>query len=202
MSKDACQNQHEQGNQDLLTRHEMLSTQDLKCARLRHFRRRQMSLRYRHSICSPISSKDDHQNQTPMTVEFLSKITPAVNKTNENEKLEYNELEITSCLDSLKKNPTESINVKFNQSSIINKANDDISAFGDDEVLRFLEAEHSINFSIEATGQSVSEEQPSDRHFREFLSSVSGNNCQETNKEDKSLICQRDSIRFLDAIFC
>ena len=38
--------------------------------------------------------------------------------------------------------------------------------------------------------------------MREFLSSVSGNNCQETNKEDKSAICQRDSIRFWDVIFC
>ena len=162
----------------------MLSTQDLRCARLRHFRRRQMPLRYRHSISSPISIKDDHQNQTPMTVEFLSKITPAVNKTNETEKLEYNELEITSCLDLQKENPTESINVKSNQSSIINKANDDISPFRDDEVLRFFEAEHSINFSTEATGQSLSEEQLSDQHFRQFLSSVSGNSCQETNRED------------------
>ena len=154
-----------------------------------------MPLRYRHSIGSPISIKDDHQNETPMTVEFLSKISPAVNKTNETEKLEYNELEMTSSLDLQKENPTESINVKSNQSSIINKANGNISAFGDDEVLRFFEAERS-NFSTEATGQSLSEEQPSDQHFREFLSSVSGNNCQETNREDKSVISQRDSIRF------
>ena len=99
LSKDVCQNQHEQGNQDLMTRHEMLSTQDLRYAPLRHFRNRQMPVRYRHSMGSPISIKDDHQNETPMTVEFLSKISPAVNKTNETEKLEYNELEISSCLD-------------------------------------------------------------------------------------------------------
>ena len=58
-----------------------------------------MPVRYRHSMGSPISIKDDHQNETPMTVEFLFKISPAVNKTNETEKLEYNELEISSCLD-------------------------------------------------------------------------------------------------------
>ena len=50
-----------------------------------------MPLRYRHSIGSPISINDDHQNETPMTVEFLSKISPAVNKTNKTEKLECNE---------------------------------------------------------------------------------------------------------------
>ena len=50
LRKDVCQNQLEAGNQDLLTKHEMLSTQDLRYARLRHFKRRQMPLRYRHSI--------------------------------------------------------------------------------------------------------------------------------------------------------
>ena len=50
LSKDVCQNQIEAGNQDLLTKHEMLSTQDLRFSRLRHFKRRQMPLRYRHSI--------------------------------------------------------------------------------------------------------------------------------------------------------
>ena len=50
LRKDVCQNQIEAGNQDLLTKHEMLSTQDLRYARLRHFKRRQMPLRYRHSI--------------------------------------------------------------------------------------------------------------------------------------------------------
>ena len=82
-----------------------------------------------------------------------------------------------------------------------NKANYDIFAFGDDEVLHFFEAERSINFSTEATGQSLSEEKPSDQLLREFLSSVSGNNCQKTNRKDKSVICQRDSIRFCDVIF-
>ena len=50
-----------------------------------------MPLRYRHSIGSPISINDDQQNETPMTVEFLSKISPAVNKTNKTEKLKCNE---------------------------------------------------------------------------------------------------------------
>ena len=50
LKKDVCQNQLKAGNQDLLTKHEMLSTQDLRYARLRHFKRRQMPLRYRHSI--------------------------------------------------------------------------------------------------------------------------------------------------------
>ena len=77
-------------------------------------------------------------------------------------KLESNELDITSCLDLQKENPTEGINAKSNQSSIIKKGNDKIFAFGDDEVLRFFGDEHSINFSTEATGQSLSEEQPSD----------------------------------------
>ena len=54
LSKDVCQNQLEAGNQDLLTKHEMLSTQDLRYARLRHFKRRQMPLRYRHSMGLPI----------------------------------------------------------------------------------------------------------------------------------------------------
>ena len=166
-----------------------------------------MPLRCRHSIGSPIpdefyqeqmSIKNDQQNETPVTVEFVSKISPTVNKTSETEELECNELEISSCLDIQKENPTESINVKSNQSLIINKANDDIFALGDDEVLRFFEAERNINFITEATGQSLSEEQPSDQLLREFLSSVSGNNCQETNR---SVICQRDSIRFWDVIF-
>ena len=120
-----------------------------------------------------------------MTVEFVSKISPAVNKTNETGELECNELDITCCLNLQKENPTESINGKSNQSSIVNIANDDIFAFGDDEVLHFFKAEHSINFSIEATGQSLSEEQPSDQLLREFLSSVRGNNCQETNRRQK-----------------
>ena len=112
-----------------------------------------------------------------MTVEFVSKISPAVNKTNKTGELECNELDITSCLDLQKENLTESINGKSNQSSIVNIANDDIFAFGDDEVLHFFKAERSINFSIEATGQSLSEEQ--------FI----------------SVIFQRDSIRFWDVIF-
>ena len=48
LSKDVCQNQHELGNQDLLTKHEILSAQDLRYTCLRHFRRRKMPLRYRH----------------------------------------------------------------------------------------------------------------------------------------------------------
>ena len=42
LRKDVCQNQLEAGSQDLPTKHEMLSTQDLRYARLRHFKRRQM----------------------------------------------------------------------------------------------------------------------------------------------------------------
>ena len=210
LSKDVYQNQCESGNQDLLTKHEILSTQDLRYTRLRHFRRRQIPLRYRHSIGSPIpdefyqeqmSVKNDQQNEAPVTVEFVSKISPTINKTSETEELECNELDISSCLDIQKENPTEIINVKSSQSSIINKVNDDIADFGDDEVLRFFEAESNINFSTEASGQSLSEEQPSDQLLREFLSSVSGNNCQETNRKDKSVICQRDSVRFWDVIF-
>ena len=68
---------------------------------------------------------------------------------------------LTGCLDLQKENPTENINAKFNQSSIITKANNDVFAFGDDKVLRFFETERSINFSTKATGQSLSEEQPS-----------------------------------------
>ena len=68
-------------------------------------------------------------------------------------------------------------------------------------MLRFFDAEHSINFSPEATGQSLSEEQPSNQRFSEFLWSVSGNNFQETKREDKNVICQPDSIRFLEVIF-
>ena len=188
-------------------KHDMLRAQDLRYARLRHLRRRKMPLRYRHSVGSLIqdefyqdqmSIKNDHQNETPMTVKFASKISLTVNKTSKTEEPECNELDINSCLDLQKENPTESINVK---SSIINKANDDIFAFGDGEVLRFFEAERSINFSAEATGQSLPEEQPSDQLLRGFLSSVSGNNCQKTDREDKSVICQRDSIRFWDVIF-
>ena len=102
-----------------------------------------MPLRYRDSIGSPIqdefyqeqiSIKNDHQNETTMTVQFVCKISTAVNKTNEAEELECNELYITTYLDLQKENPAKSINVKSNQSSIINRANDDISAFGDDEV--------------------------------------------------------------------
>ena len=104
-----------------------------------------------------------------MTVEFVCKISPKVNKTNETEKLDCNELDISSCIDLQKENPTKSINVKSNQYSIIDKGNDDIPAFADDEVLRFFDAEHSINFSPEATGQSLSEEQPSNQRFSEFL---------------------------------
>lgn len=78
----------------------------------------------------------------------------------------------------------------------MNRANDNISAFRDDEVLRFFEAECSINCSTEATGQSLSEEQPSHQILRGFLSSVSCNNCQQTNREDKSVISQRGSVRF------
>ena len=36
--------------------------------------------------------------------------------------------------------------------------------------------------------------------MREFLSSISGDNFQETNRDDKSVICQRDSIRFWNVI--
>ena len=43
LSKDVCQNQHEPRNQDLLTKHEILSAQDLRYAGLCHFRRRQMT---------------------------------------------------------------------------------------------------------------------------------------------------------------
>ena len=154
-----------------------------------------MLLRYRYSIGSPIpdefyqeqmsiDQQNDQQNETPVTVEFVSKISPTVNKTSETEELECNELDISSCLDMQKENPTESVNVKSNQPSIINKANDDNFAFGDDEVLRFFETERNINFSTEATGQSLSEEQPSDQLLREFLSIVSGNNCQKTNRAD------------------
>ena len=169
-----------------------------------------MPLRYRDSIGSPIqdefyqeqiSIKNDHQNETTMTVQFVCKISTAVNKTNEAEELECNELYITTYLDLQKENPTKSINVKSNQSSIINRANDDISAFGDDEIPRFFEAECSINCSTEATGQFLSEEQPSHQLLRGFLSSVSCNNCQQTNREDKSVISQRDSVRFWDVIF-
>ena len=178
LSKDVCQNQSKSGNQDLLTKHEILSTHDLRYARLRHFRRRKMPLRYRHSIGSPIpdefyqeqmSIKNDQQNKTPVTVELVSKISPTVRKTSETVELECNELDISSCLDIQKKNATERINVKSNQSSIINKANDDIFAFGDDEVLRFFEADRNINFSTEATGQSLSEGQPLDQLLRELL---------------------------------
>ena len=117
-----------------------------------------------------MSIKNDNQNETPMTVEFVSKISPTVNKTSETEELECNELRISSCLDLQRENPTENINVKYSQSSIINKANDNIFTFGDDEVLRFFGAERRINFSTEATVQSSSKEQPSDQLLREFLS--------------------------------
>ena len=43
---------------------------------------------------------------------------------------------------------------------MINKVNDDIFAFGDDMVLRIFEVEHRINFSSEATRQSLLQEQP------------------------------------------
>ena len=52
--------------------------------------------------------------------------------------------------------------MESNQYSTINKANEDIFAFGDDEVLRFFEAEHNINFTTKATVPSFLEEQPSD----------------------------------------
>ena len=142
-------------------KHEMLSTQDLRYACLHHFRKRQMPLRYRQSISSPIqdefyqkqmSSKSNHQNETPMTVKFASKISSSVNKTSDTEELECNESDTDSCLDLKKENPKESINVKSNQSLITSKANEDIFASGDDEVLCFFEAESSINFSTEATG--------------------------------------------------
>ena len=170
-----------------------------------------MPLRYRHPMGLPIhddfyqqqiSIKNDHQNENSVTVEFVSTISSAVKKTSETEKLDCNELDITSCKDLQKENPTESINVNSNQSPMINKVNDDISAFGDDAVQRIFEAEHRINFSSEATRQSLSEEQPSDQLFREFLSSVSDNNFQEIKREDKSAICKkRDSIRFFYPIF-
>ena len=107
-------------------------------------------------------------------------------------------MDINNCLDLQKENPTEHINVKSTQFPTINKANEDIFPFGDDEVLHFHEAE--INFGTEATGHSFLEEQPSDQDLREFLSSISGDNFQETNRDDKSVICQRDSIRFWNVI--
>ena len=60
----------------------------------------------------------------------------------------------------------------------------------------FFEAKRYINFRTEAISHSLLEEQPSREFLRELLSSVSRNNYQEANREDKSVISQRGSIRF------
>lgn len=114
----------------------------------------------------------------------------------ESEELECNESDIGSCLDLQRENPTENIYVESSQHSTINKANEDIFECEDDKTLCFFEAKRYINFRTKATSHSLLEEQPSSEILRELLLSVSRNNYQEANREDKSVISQRGSIRF------
>lgn len=114
----------------------------------------------------------------------------------ESEELECNESDIGSCLDLQRENPTENIYVESSQHSTINKANEDIFECEDDKTLCFFEAKRYINFRTKATSHSLLEEQTSREILRELLLSVSRNNYQEANREDKSVISQRGSTRF------